>query len=75
MAESIDLLARVRAQGWSEARITALQNTCAGAAGKETLPDSERAFARAVAEALSGRSPGISPEHMAVLERADLFPA
>ncbi len=71
----VDLLALVRAQGWSEARIVALRNTCAAAAGKETLPDSERALAHAVAAALSGQSSGISREQMAVLERADLFPA
>jgi hypothetical protein len=75
MDESIDLLALARARGWSETRITALRNTCAAAAGKETLPESERALARAVADALSGQSSGISREHMAVLERAELFPA
>lgn len=69
----VDLLGLVRANGWSEARITALRNTCGAAASKETLPADERAFAHSVAAALSGQSAGISREHMAVLERAELF--
>jgi hypothetical protein len=69
----IDLLAIVRRSGWSEARITALRNTCAAAATKDTLPSHERALAAAVASALSGRTPGISRADMKVLSDAGLF--
>jgi len=71
-AEVVDLLAVVRERGWPEARITALRNTCAAAAAKETMPSNERALAAAVAAALSGHSRGISAEHMRILARAEL---
>ena len=71
--ELVDLLAVVRTNGWSERRITALRNTCAAAAAKETLPPGERSFAAANADALSGRSAGISPAHMRILQDADLL--
>jgi hypothetical protein len=70
--ELVDLLAIVRTNGWSEHRITALRNTCAAAAAKETIPPHERSFAAAVAAALSGRSAGISPAQMRILQEADL---
>ena len=69
----VDLLSIVRENGWSEARITALRNTCAAASTKSTLPPHERKFAKDVAAALSGLSAGITPAHMRILQDADLF--
>jgi hypothetical protein len=62
-----DLARIIRDGGWSEARISALRNTCAAASAKATLPAAERELAAAIAAALDGRAAGITAEHLETL--------
>jgi hypothetical protein len=67
-----DLRRIMRDHAWPRAQATALRNTCAAAASKETLPAEERAFAAAIVAALDGTAPGISAAHMRILADSGL---
>jgi hypothetical protein len=62
-----DLSRIIRDSGWSEARVSALRNTCAAASAKTTLPAAERDLAAAITAALDGRAAGITAEQLETL--------